>query len=64
MRIEAARTTYAVPEWPETQDPSWYPCQPGMLGDWGLGQDVSPLTSPCNSRKGFVTVSTSTVISR
>jgi len=59
MRIETASTSCAVPEWAEKQDQSWYPCCPGMLGDWGLGQNenVSPLTPPCNSKKGFVMVS-------
>ena len=64
MRIETASTSCAVPEWVEKQDQSWYPRRPGMLGDWGLGQNVSPLTPPCNRKKGFVTVSTFTVISR
>ena len=56
MRIERASSDCAVPDWPQAADPTVYPRRPGMLRDWGLGQDVNRSAKSGNSSAGFVTV--------
>ena len=57
MVIEQANSACTVPDWPPAADPVAYPWQPGLLGDWGLGQDVCPTLKPSNHSTRFVTVS-------
>ena len=64
MWIERASSDCAVPNWPQAADPTVYPRQPGMLGDWGLGQDVNRSAKPGNSSAGFVTVGPSILCHR
>lgn len=57
MRVESASSAHAVPDWPDENDPKCYPRRPGVLGDWGLGQDVSPTPAAGSNSEGFITVS-------
>ncbi|KIM55520.1 hypothetical protein SCLCIDRAFT_95581, partial [Scleroderma citrinum Foug A] len=55
MRIEAANSACTVPEWQEMEDLSWYPWRSGILGDWGLRQDVSSTSKTRSNDDGFIT---------
>ena len=59
-----AHSSCAVPDWPEGDDPNIYPRRPGVLGDWGLGQDVSPNPISGSNTDGFITVSPFALVHR
>ncbi|KIM56418.1 hypothetical protein SCLCIDRAFT_92238, partial [Scleroderma citrinum Foug A] len=55
MCIQSASSINAVPDWPPETDCNDYPQQPGMLGDWGMGQDISPGAKASCNHPGFIT---------